>query len=140
MFQKILLAGLVAASFGSVPLTASAQQRAIIIREAPPPPREEAMPRERRGQEWSPGHWAWRNGQHVWVRGHWVGQRRGQQWVPAAWVQRDGQWMYMAGHWERGGRNRDRDGDGIRNRNDRDRDGDGVRNRNDAAPNNPNRN
>lgn len=32
----------------------------------------------------------------------------------------------------------DRDGDGVRNRNDRDRDGDGVRNRNDRRPNNPN--
>jgi hypothetical protein len=34
-------------------------------------------------------------------------------------------------------RNRDRDGDGIRNRVDRDRDGDGVPNVNDARPNNP---
>lgn len=32
---------------------------------------------------------------------------------------------------------RDRDHDGIPNRQDRDRDGDGVRNRQDAAPNNP---
>jgi hypothetical protein len=32
----------------------------------------------------------------------------------------------MAGHWERGGRNRDRDADGVPNRMDR-------------APNNPNR-
>jgi hypothetical protein len=32
---------------------------------------------------------------------------------------------------------RDRDGDGIRNRADRDRDGDGVPNRADARPNNP---
>jgi hypothetical protein len=35
---------------------------------------------------------------------------------------------------------RDRDRDGVRNRNDRDRDGDGVRNRNDRRPDNPHRN
>ena len=34
---------------------------------------------------------------------------------------------------------RDRDGDGIRNRNDIDRDGDGVVNQMDARPNNPRR-
>ena len=34
---------------------------------------------------------------------------------------------------------RDRDRDGVPNRNDRDRDGDGVPNRRDREPNNPNR-
>ena len=126
MFKKLLLAGLVAASFASVPLASFAQQRTIIIREAPPPPREEAAPKHRRGQEWAPGHWQWRNGQHVWVRGHWVRERRGQYWMPATWVQRDGQWAYVAGHWKRGARNHDRDGDGVRNRDD-------------ARPHNPNK-
>jgi hypothetical protein len=126
MFKKILLASLIAASFASVPLASFAQHRTIIIREAPPPPREEAIPRPRRGHEWAPGHWAWRNGQHVWVSGHWVRERRGSHWVPDRWVERDGRWVLMAGHWERGGRNRDRDADGVPNRMDR-------------APNNPNR-
>jgi YXWGXW repeat-containing protein len=126
MFKKILLASLIAASFASVPLASSAQQRAIIIREAPPPPREEVIPAPRRGHEWAPGHWAWRDGRHVWVRGHWVRERRGQHWVPDTWVQRNGRWVYQAGHWERGGRNRDRDRDGVPNRFD-------------PAPNNPNR-
>jgi hypothetical protein len=128
MFRKILLAGLIGASFASVPVTSSAQQRAIIIREAPPPPREEARPEPRRGHEWAPGHWAWRNGQHVWVRGHWVRERRGMHWVPDTWVQRDGRWVFRAGHWERGHRAGNRD-----------RDGDGVPNRYDNRPNNPNR-
>jgi hypothetical protein len=139
MFRKILLASVIAASFASVPLTSFAQQRTIIIREAPPPPRDEAVPAMRRGHEWAPGHWAWRNGRHVWVRGKMMRERRGQHWVGDTWVERNGRWVYQAGHWQRGARNRDRDGDGVRNRNDRDRDGDGVPNRMDPAPNNPNR-
>jgi hypothetical protein len=138
MFRKILLASVIAASFASVPLTSFAQQRTITIREAPPPPREEAVPDMRRGQEWAPGHWAWRNGKHVWAPGKMMRERRGQHWVADTWVERK-VWVLQAGHWERGARSRDRDGDGVRNRDDRDRDGDGVRNRNDSAPNNPNR-
>ena len=44
---------------------------------------------------------------------------------------------YGSGYDSRG--YRDRDHDGIRDRNDRDRDGDGVRNRDDRAPDNPRR-
>jgi hypothetical protein len=124
MFRKILLAGLVAASFTSVPLASFAQQRTIVITQPPPPPREEPRPAMRRGQEWAPGHWAWRNGQHVWVRGHWVRERRGQHWVADRWVERDGRWTMRPGHWAKGAR---------------DRDGDGVPNRQDARPNNSNR-
>jgi hypothetical protein len=116
MLRKILLASLIAASFAGVPLASSAQ---VIIRQAPPPPREEPIPPPRRGQEWAPGHWAWRNGQHVWVRGHWMRERRGQHWVPDRWMERDGRWMYRPGHWARGGHDRDRDRDGVPNRFDR---------------------
>jgi YXWGXW repeat-containing protein len=116
MFRKILLASFIAGSFASVPLASFAQQRTIIIREAPPPPREEVVPGQRRGHQWAPGHWAWRNGQHVWVNGRWLRERRGQRWMADTWVERDGRWAYQAGRWERGGRNRDRDGDGVPNR------------------------
>jgi hypothetical protein len=163
MLKKLLIASLTATAFASVPMVASAQQRAIVITEAPPPMRAERMPREmRRGMEWAPGHWAWRNGRYQWVEGRWINERRGMHWVPEQWVQRNGRWEMIAGHWERGERrgqvmgnrgmgdrdrdgvpnryDRDRDNDGVRNRNDRDRDGDGVPNRYDARPNNPNRN
>jgi hypothetical protein len=130
MLKKILIATMIAGSFTAVPLVTSAQTRTIIIREAPPPPREEAAPNARRGYEWAPGHWAWRNGQHVWVRGHYIRERRGMHWVPDQWVERNGRWQLVAGHWERGHR-----GPGAG----RDRDGDGVPNRLDARPNNPNR-
>jgi hypothetical protein len=131
MFKKILLAAIVGASFAAVPQVSFADrrpshQRTIVITQPPPPPRDEPAPAMRRGYEWAPGHWAWRNGQHVWVRGHHVRERRGSHWVPDRWVERNGRWVLMAGHWERGGRNRDRDNDGVPNRLD-------------SRPNNPNR-
>ncbi|MBE7369633.1 hypothetical protein [Ramlibacter pallidus] len=47
--------------------------------------------------------------------------------------------VYRTDVQRRDGRNRDRDGDGLRNRVDPDRDNDGVPNRQDARPNNPRR-
>ena len=144
MLKKFLLAVAVASCFGS----AVAQQRAIVITEAPPAIREERVPEYRRGYDWAPGHWAYRNGQYVWVEGRFLRERRGMHWVPEQWVQRRGHWELVAGHWERGERRGqymgargygDGDRDGVPNRNDRDRDGDGVPNRYDNAPNNPNR-
>lgn len=99
---------------------------------APPPPRHEAVPRARRGQVWSPGHWEWRGHRYVWTAGTWVKARPGYRYREPQWVEHDGRWELRRGGW-------DRDGDGISNRNDRDRDGDGVRNRDDRRPDNPNR-
>ncbi len=126
MFKKILLAALIGATFAVVPVASSAQTRTIVIREAPPPPRDETRPPQRRGSEWAPGHWQWRGGKHVWVQGRYIRERRGSHWVPDRWVERNGRWTLVRGHWQRGMRNRDRDGDGVRNRDD-------------ARPNNPNR-
>jgi hypothetical protein len=142
MFKKILIASLVATSFGALPALSSAAERAIVITQPPPPPREERIPQARRGHEWAPGHWVWRNGRHRGVAGHWVRERRGSHWVADQWIERNGRWQYVAGHWERGtrmGAGRDRDRDGVPNRYDRDRDNDGVPNRFDQRPNNPNR-
>jgi hypothetical protein len=145
MLKKVLLAAAIASSFGA----AMAAQRAIVITEAPPAVREERIPEYRRGYDWAPGHWAWRNGQYVWVEGRFLRERRGMHGVGDRWVQRpNGRWEYVAGHWARGERrgqymgNRgmgDRDRDGVPNRYDRDKDNDGVPNRYDNAPNNPNR-
>ncbi|MEO5672461.1 MAG: YXWGXW repeat-containing protein [Ramlibacter sp.] len=120
MLKKILLASLIAASFGTIPLASVA--RTIVIQQAPPAPREEAVPTPRRGHTWAPGHWEWKRGQHVWVSGHWLRARRGQHWEADRWVERDGRWVMERGRWARG-----------------DRDGDGVPNRLDARPNNPNK-
>jgi hypothetical protein len=120
MIRKLILATMVAASFGTIATAATA---AIIVQVAPPPPREEAIPQPRRGHVWVGGHWGWRNGRHQWVRGTWVRERRGYQYSQPEWVERDGRWHMERGNWRRG-----------------DRDGDGVPNRMDRAPNNPNRN
>lgn len=116
----------------TIPTVAQAQPGSIIVQVAPPQPRAERMPPPRRGYVWAPGHYEWRGNNHVWMRGYWVQARPGYAWRAPEWRERDGRWEYRQGAW-------DRDGDGIRNRNDRDRDGDGVRNRNDRRPNNPNR-
>jgi hypothetical protein len=126
MFKQILIASFVASAFAVVPATSIS--RTIVITQAPPPPRDEPMPAARRGQEWAPGHWVWRNGQHVWVSGKWLRERRGSHWVPDQGVERNGRWHLVAGHWARGARAGGRD-----------RDGDGVPNRQDARPNNPNK-
>jgi len=131
--QKLLIAGLVAGSFGSI--AAPAMADTVIIRQAPPPPRSEPIPQARRGYVWAPGHWEYRHGRYVWTRGTWLRERHGYAYNAPNWVERDGRWMMERGGWRRG----DRDGDGIRNGRDHDRDGDGIPNRMDSRPNNPNR-
>ena len=122
MFKKLLIASLLAGSLGAV--TAPATSAIVIVREAPPAPRAERMPQARRGYVWAPGHWAWNNNRHVWVRGKYIRDRKGYVYNAPTWRERDGRWQMEGGNWERTRR---------------DRDGDGVRNRDDARPNNPNR-
>ena len=122
MFRKILLAALVAGSFGSVVVPASADT--VVVRVAPPEARQERIPAPRRGYVWAPGHWEWKYNHHVWTGGHWVRARRGYVYDNPTWEERDGQWQMRRGNWRRGNR---------------DNDGDGVRNRDDNRPNNPNR-
>ena len=119
MIKKVLLAALLAASFGTIATTASAQ---IIVRMAPPEPRMEVVPQPRRGHVWVAGHWGWRNNHHQWIKGSWIRERRGYHYNQPAWAERDGRWYMERGNWRRG-----------------DRDGDGVPNRLDRSPNNPNR-
>lgn len=124
MLKKILLAGLIAASFASVPLAAFA--RTVVVTVAPPAPRYEVIPAPRRGFAWAPGHWhwEWRQHRHVWVGGHWMRARPGYVYQSPRWVQINGRWNMRPGNWAPSRR---------------DRDGDGVPNRMDRAPNNPNR-
>ena len=112
MIRKVILAAVLAASFGSIATPANA---AIFVQIAPPPPRVEVAPQPRRGYVWVAGHWDWRNNHHQWVRGTWLRERRGYQYSQPAWVERDGRWTMERGSWRRG----DRDGDGVPNRQDR---------------------
>ena len=146
--SKALLAALALSSAAILPLPAAAERYYVDV--APPAPRHEVVPGARPGYVWQPGFWEWRDGHHVWVRGHWLRERRGYYWHPSRWESREGRWVFEPGGWYReryayrdhpgrGGPGGDRDRDGIPNRYDRDKDGDGVPNRFDDAPNNPRR-
>lgn len=119
MIRKILLATLVATSFGSVPIASMAQPRPGVVILQPPPPRQEAVPAPRRGYEWAGGHWEWRRNQHVWVAGHWVKARPGYAYNAPRWEQRGDRWVMQPGRYERRGPNGDRDRDGVPNAVDR---------------------
>ena len=96
----------------------------IVVKKAPPALRREAVPAARRGYEWIPGYWNWNGRRYTWVKGHHERVRAGYVYNRSEW-RRDGNggWVLARGGWQRG-----------------DRDGDGVRNRDDARPNNANRN
>jgi hypothetical protein len=150
MWKRLAMAGACALASVTATVPATAQD-GIVIGVAPPAPRYEAVPPPRPGYRWAPGHWAWDNGRHVWVSGHWIAERPGMYWYPDRWAYRGGRWHLEPGGWyaqpyafrdfDRDGvqnrYDRDRDNDGVRDRYDRDRDGDGVPNRFDSRPDNP---
>jgi hypothetical protein len=145
MKRKLLLAALAAASMGLTALPAAAEGGSYHD-VAPPAPRYAVVPSSRPGYVWQPGYWQWRDGRHVWARGHWVRERKGYYWHPSRWDERNGRWVFERGRWDRQRwadnryhrrGERDMDRDGVPNRVDRDRDGDGVPNRFDDRPNNP---
>jgi hypothetical protein len=138
MFKKTVLGAAMAASLMGLAGVAQAQ---IVVEVAPPAPLVEVMPAPRDGFEWVPGHYEFRDGRYVWMRGHWIEDRPGFVYVAPRWVQRaNGDWVMTGGTWERrsagrGGPRGDLDGDGIINRLDDDRDGDGILNAHDDRPN-----
>lgn len=121
MMKKLLIASIIAGSLGTVSLPSLAE--VVVVRQAPPALRQERTPDPRHGYTWVAGHWEWKHNRHQWVRGTWLRDRRGYVYNQPTWAERDGKWEMSRGNWRRG-----------------DRDGDGVRNRDDSHPNNPNRN
>lgn len=147
MQSKTLLPAVLAASLMGLAGMAQAAPAVVAVapsvhvQAAPPPPLYEAMPAPRAGYVWSPGHFVWSGDSYVWRPGQWLTARPGYVWQPAQWAQRsDGSWYLSGGAWVPGetyGQRRrgDRDGDGVRNREDWDRDGDGIANWDDDFPN-----
>jgi hypothetical protein len=82
----------------------------------PPPDRHESMPSKRHGYDWVPGYWQWRQGRHVWVRGHWVRERPGYRYHAPYWHNHNGRWTFRDGRYSR---YRDSDRDGVPDRYDR---------------------
>jgi hypothetical protein len=112
----------------------------VMVQPAPPAPIYEAVPAPREGYIWAPGHYAWDNGRYAWRGGEWVASRPGYAWQAAHWQQRsDGSWYLVGGTWV--GTDNYASYENQRGAwGDRDRDGDGVRNRDDRFPNDPYRN
>jgi len=109
--RKLLLAG-IATTLAGFALPSFADD--VYIDVAPPARRAERM-EHREGYVWVPGVWAWRNGKREWVPGHLVAERKGYRWAPDRWVVHDNdKWTYQRGGW-----NRDSDGDGAPDRMDR---------------------
>ena len=113
------------AAFAPVAQAQHTRTEVIVVEKAPPPLRREAVPAARRGHEWIPGYWNWNGRRYVWVNGHYERVRQGYVYNRPEWRQSDNGWVMERGGWRNGPRG--------------DRDGDGVRNRDDARPNNPNR-
>jgi hypothetical protein len=100
----------------------------VIVQSAPPAPIYERVPATREGYIWAPGHYVWDGGRYVWRSGEWMAARPGYAWQAAHWEQRgDGSWYLVGGTWvstdtyasNRHRGYRDRDGDGVINRDDR---------------------
>ena len=112
-----------AATLGGIALP-SISAVELYVDVAPPPPRVEVVPAPRAGFVWAPGFWAWREGRHVWMRGHWERERHGMYWHPGHWVEREGRWYFESPRWHterfsygygRGYAWGDRDRDGVPN-------------------------
>ncbi|MFL6672500.1 MAG: YXWGXW repeat-containing protein [Massilia sp.] len=105
------------------PLQALAQgAEVIIVHKAPPSPKHETAPAARRGYEWAPGYWNWNGRRYAWVKGHWERTRPGYAYQRSEWVRGNDGWHLDRGGWRHGEpavTARDRDGDGVRNRDDR---------------------
>lgn len=126
--MKRILVTVAAALISTAAFTPVAQAQhnrteVIVVQKAPPALRREAVPAARRGYEWIPGYWNWSGRRYTWVKGHYEKVRRGYVYARPEWRQGNNGWTMQRGGWRVG-----------------DRDGDGVRNRDDARPNNPNRN
>ena len=127
--RKWVMGAIVASALGAIPVMAAT---AIYVDIAPPDPRHEVVPAARAGFVWAPGYYTHRNGNYVWLSGHWERERHGQYWHPGHWIEHEGRWAFVQPGWH--GERFAYNGRGYAIH---DRDGDGVPDRYDRAPDNP---
>ena len=141
----------VASTSYAIPAVVAEVAPPAIVHERIPPPREGFVWAPGH-YEWRNGNYVWVSGYWIrerpgfeWEEARWVRRPDGSwRFIAGHWVERD-DFAYDDERHDRRERSRrfgpygDLDRDGIMNQDDRDRDGDGVSNRNDDFPNNPNR-
>lgn len=107
--RKKLLIAAIATTLAGFALPSFADD--VYVDVAPPSRRHEKV-EHRKGYVWVPGVWEWRNGKHEWVAGHLVAEKHGYRYEPDRWVRHDNdKWAFQRGGW-----NKDSDGDGTPDR------------------------
>lgn len=78
--------------------------RAIVSTPPPPAPIDPPRPENPGGGAfWRPGHYQFRNGRYLWIKGAWVvPPRAGLEWVPGFYQRTTKGGMFINGHWRKG--------------------------------------
>lgn len=80
---------------------APAQYALVTVMVAPPPlPYYDQPPMPSAGYIWTPGYWAWDQGDYYWVPGTWAAPpSAGLLWTPGFWLWRHGVYIWIPGYW-----------------------------------------
>jgi len=91
LFALVMLA-ISAAAFAQIGISISFGPPALPVYEQPPVPAE--------GYLWTPGYWAYGDGDYYWVPGTWVmAPQVGFLWTPGYWGWRNGGYAFNEGYW-----------------------------------------
>ena len=91
LFVLVMLA-ISAAVFSQIGISVSFGPPALPVYEQPPVPAE--------GYLWTPGYWAYGDGDYYWVPGTWVmAPQVGYLWTPGYWGWRNGGYAFNEGYW-----------------------------------------
>lgn len=91
LFALVMLA-ISAAAFAQIGISISVGPPALPVYEQPPCPAE--------GYIWTPGYWAYSEGDYYWVPGTWVmAPRPGFLWTPGYWGWGNGGYAFNQGYW-----------------------------------------
>jgi hypothetical protein len=101
LVRYIIPAALAFATLGAPLVSSHAQGVGISINLAPPGlPVYDQPPAPDDGYIWTPGYWAWANGEYYWVPGTWVlPPAPGDLWTPGYWGFVDGNYVWNDGYW-----------------------------------------